>query len=101
MKKIDHPEHYELIKFDGVSSSTVYCGSFDYLTPAPLKWRVREDYLEMLGYGEVLTLKEVAEQLKGTPIITVFYEEPLSGKILQWGNYGDAWYEIGETSGYA
>lgn len=51
---------------------------------------------------EVLKLSEIVEQLKGKCImITIFIDEPLKGRILQYGNYGDSWWEIGNTCGYA
>ena len=51
---------------------------------------------------KVLTLYEIASQLRDAWIITVITESPFSGKIYQYGNYGDGeWWEIGSTGGYA
>lgn len=54
-----------------------------------------------MGDYEVLKLSEIVEQIGKNQIITVFIEEPMRETILQYGNYGDEWYEIGNTCGYA
>lgn len=109
MHKITAPESYTICKFDGINASAVYIGSMSCLTQANDKLVWREDS-EM---GEwcyspfyVLTLEEIKDQLTnaygGTPpSITVVVESPLHGHILQYGNYGDEWWQIGELSGYA
>lgn len=89
----------ELCKFDGVSVTTVYTGGFNSLVKADIEWR--KEHCEYMGDIECLRLSEIIEQLPYAPIITVFVDSPLSGQILQYGNYGDSWYEIGETCGYA
>lgn len=98
MKKII--EDMELCKFDGVNSTSVYVGGFAFLKPAPLKWR-KEKWGYEIGEVEILKLSEIVEQIGKNQIITVFTEEPMRGTILQYGNYGDEWYEIGTTCGYA
>lgn len=92
MKKII--EDMELCKFDGVNTTTVYAGGLSYLHPTLLRWRKMGDF-------EVLKLSEIVEQLGKKQIITIFIEEPMRGTILQHGNYGDEWWEIGNTCGYA
>ena len=37
MKKIENPNEFEICAFDGVDSSSVYIGSFDYLQKADKK----------------------------------------------------------------
>lgn len=96
-------EDLELCEFDGIDSATVYCGGLSYLEKAELKWRnADEETCETLGMCEVhiLKLSEIAKQLN-SGIITIIIEEPLKGRILQYGNYGDSWWEIGTTCGYA
>lgn len=98
MKKII--EDIELCRFNGVDVVTVYVGGINNLTIADLKWR--KVYELYFGDVEVLRLSEIVEQLKSkTTLITVFINEPLKGIILQYGNYGDEWWEIGTTCGYA
>lgn len=92
-------EDLELCKFDGVNTTNVYVGGLAYLHPALLRWRKEEN--DYMGDYEVLKLSEIVEQLGKKQIITVFIEEPMRGTILQYGNYGDEWYEIGNTCGYA
>lgn len=98
MKKII--EDMELCKFDGVDSTNVYVGGLDFLKPAQLEWR-KIDWGYEIGEVELLKLSEIVEQLGKKQIITIFIEEPMRGTILQYGNYGDEWYEIGTTCGYA
>lgn len=92
-------EDLELCKFDGVNTTKVYVGGLAYLHPALLRWRKEEN--DYMGDYEVLKLSEIVEQIGKNQIITVFIEEPMRGTILQYGNYGDEWYEIGNTCGYA
>ena len=101
---------YEVCKFDGVTSTSVYLGGFDRLEPLELEW-AKIDGFDVFDYLEVLTLDEIAEQARWQLdeeyisengfMVTVFIQEPLNGKILQYGNYGDSWWQIGETMGYA
>ena len=107
MQKIENPNEFEVCVFDGVNSSTVYIGSFDCLQKANLEWK-KEFVKPMCMEIEYLTLNEIKEQIgdkyrmSGSfGIITIFINSPLHGKILQYGNYGDSWYQIGETCGYA
>lgn len=103
MKKIENPNEYQVCAFDGVNSSSVYIGSFDYLQKANLEWK--KEFVEPMGMElETLTLDEIKEQIiakNGIRMITIFISSPLHGEILQYGNYGDSWYQIGETFGYA
>jgi len=105
MKEIDHPEEYTIVQFDGVTMSAVYAGSFGWLRSLePLEWRQDVEASEMIGMEiEVLTLKEISDQAKkiGAPMVTVFIESPLGGTILQYGNYGDSWWQVGVLGGYA
>lgn len=90
-------EDIQLCKFDGVSVVSVYKGGFDNLKKADLNWRKERN--KYMGDLEFLKLSEIVEQLQ-TKIITVFIDKPMEGRILQYGNYGDEWYEIGTTCGY-
>ena len=107
-QKIKNPDTYEICEFDSVDAATVYIGSFSDLRKANLKWREDKEAGEMCGVPyHVLTLTEIRDQICGSgrdchhEMITIFLEEPLRGSILQYGNYGDQWWEIGETMGYA
>ena len=101
----------ELIRFDGVTATQVYIGGLDYLTKAELQWREEpimgrdDDGNEIqVDVWELLTLDEIAEQLKDNPfmLITIFIDDPMQGEILQYGNYNDGkWYRKGNTMGYA
>lgn len=103
MKKIENPNEYQVCVFDGVNSSSVYIGSFDYLQKANLEWK--KEFVEPMSMElETLTLDEIKEQIiakNEIRMITIFISSPLHGEILQYGNYGDSWYQIGETCGYA
>lgn len=103
MNKIENPNEYEICTFDGVNSSNVYIGSFEYLQKADLKWK--KEFVESMSMEiETLTLDEIKEQILAKydiEMITIFINSPLHGEILQYGNYGDSWYQIGETCGYA
>ena len=99
MKKIENPKEYEIVDLDGVSKSTVYSGGLDNLKKPILVWRKIE--CEEIGEYLVLTLDEIRNQMQGSFLITIFIESPLHGEILQYGNYGDSWYLIGKTCGYA
>lgn len=84
-----------LCENDETTNTSVYIGSLFYLERANdrLKWRDEDGQ-------KILTLKEVAEQLHAR-LITVFVDAPYKGMIYQYGNYGDSWWQIGETCGYA
>lgn len=97
MRKIT--EDLVLCKFDGINTTNVYVGGFAYLHPALLRWRKEEN--DYMGDYEVLKLSEIVEQIGKNNVITIFIDEPMRGYILQYGNYGDEWYEIGTTCGYA
>jgi hypothetical protein len=105
LKQIEQPEQYELIRFNGVDATHVYLGGFYGLKSLDLKWR--KERIEEIGEEwECLTLEEIKQQAIEVskyeePLITVFIQEPFKGIILQYGNYGDSWWKIGETCGYA
>lgn len=102
MKEIK--EDLELIQFDGVDETIVYKGSFSCLEKAELKWRSADKGMcdALCMDVKVLRLSEIVEQLKDeTRMITIFVEGALRGSIWQYGNYGDSWWEIGQTCGYA
>lgn len=104
----------EIVRFDGVSTATVYYGGLSYLDRACLEWRKEEitapddEASEVpVDEWELLTLNEIVEQSKAnkdtaTNLITVIIENPRSGEIWQYGNYHDGkWYRIGNVYGYA
>lgn len=109
MQKIEKPEEYEICVFDGVTASAVYLGGLSNLerVTVKLRWRFDAEMSRMcFDPAKVLTLKEITDQCKKlgkdrTPLITVMVESPLHGTILQYGNYGDEWWEIGTVGGYA
>lgn len=80
---------------DPTTSAAVYIGGLFYLERANDKLKWRDD-----DGRKILTLEEIAEQLNAR-LITVFVESPFEGVIYQFGNYGDSWWQIGETCGYA
>lgn len=89
----------EVCRDDGVNGAAIYIGSLDCLEKADVLWRTVG---EGINEFEVLTLYEIASQLRDAWIITVITEGPFSGKIYQCGNYRDGeWWEIGSTGGYA
>lgn len=110
MREIKYPDMYELCKDDSVSYTAIYLGGLTDLEQLELEWEIIQGVGEF-GYLEVLTLDEIVERVREQVdddyieengfMITVFIQEPLKGKILQYGNYGDSWWEIGKTSGYA
>lgn len=105
LEEVEHPEKYEVVRFDGVDATHIYLGGFYGLRPLDLKWR-KERLKEIGEEWECLTLDEIKQQAielsdYKEPMITVFIQEPFRGMILQYGNYGDSWWKIGETSGYA
>ena len=109
MHRIDKPEEYTICQFDSTCSSAVYVGGLTFLKGVTdkLRWKVDEECSKMCAVDyKILTLSEIKDQLTNlyggtTPMITVIEEQPLSGRILQYGNYGDEWWQIGETGGYA
>ena len=109
MEKIKKPNEYVVCQFDGVCASAVYVGGLTFLKGVTdrLKWRVDEECSQICAVDyKILTLNEIVDQLKNlyggeAPMITVIEEQPISGRILQYGNYGDEWWQIGETGGYA
>ena len=103
MKKIKNPEKYEVSRFDGVRAAAIYKGPLTELNliTDELKWRTDIDKSRAVGFSvNVLTLKEIVEQT-GNLFITIIEEGPLSGCVLQYGNYGDSWWQIGDLDGYA
>lgn len=100
IKKIENPKEYEIVEFDGVTHSTVYRHGLSMLErETRLLWRLLNDesFMEIKG----LTLDEIRNQMLDVGIITIFVESPTHTEILQYGNYGDEWWQIGETMGYA
>lgn len=98
LKKIE--EDLVIHKSDSVTFAHVYTGFMFNLKPAELKWRLCDH--EELGIVLCeLKLSEIAEQLKDESIITIFIEGPFKTEVLQYGNYGDSWYHLGEIAGYA
>lgn len=102
-RKIQNPGLYEVAGFDGSGAATVYQGGLHHLERTILCWRSDLSHERIM----VLNLDEIRNQICGTgedykrKIITIFQDGPLSGTILQYGNYGDEWFIIGETAGYA
>ena len=94
MRKIENQQEYEVCKISEWGEVTgVYAGGFSDHEKVDLKWHKATD-------RDYLTLSEIAEQANAT-LITVFVETPFEGRILQYGNYGNDWWEIGKTGGYA
>ena len=53
-------------------------------------------------FAEVMNIaKKNGYDPKKDGIIILLAESPLSGKVFQYGNYGDFWVEHGTTKGYA
>ena len=61
--------------------------------------KVRTMYLN--EYDEPKSLKGIREMLPAAKTITVFAENALKGKIYRYGNHGDFWEYVGDTTGYA
>lgn len=108
MKKIDNPDNYLICESDSVFEVGVYVNGLSELVRVNdrLKWRVDKDIADMCECdGKVLTLTEIVNQLQeyryGNGIITIIIMSPLSGEVLQHGNYGDSWWVVGELYGYA
>jgi hypothetical protein len=51
----------------------------------------------------LITLNDCLEEIEydGKDTVLVIFDDWLGGKIYMYGNYGDCWYEYGETRGYA
>lgn len=95
-----------IFKNMGCEIATVYIGGFSNLQKIELVWDLYDkEENGMMAHGFTtahLTLGQIAEQCKGKGrIITIFEDTPLHGRILQYGNYGESWYLLGETAGYA
>ena len=97
-------ENYEIVRFDGVDSATVYYNGLGNLVKASDRIRWHKDTEHVMEYGmeiEYLELHEISEQIKHG-LITVIVNGPMRSKIFQWGNYKDGgWVFLGEVQGYA
>ena len=97
-------DNYEVSKFDGISSTSVYKGGFNNLVNITdqLKWHSDSEHVgEYDAEIEFLQLHEISEQIKHG-LITVIVNDPLRTKIFQWGNYPDSgWVHMGDVQGYA
>lgn len=102
-------DYLKLMETDTVNYTSIYIGDVGCLKPANdlIEWEEDEQYLEYFGIAaRKTTLRKISEQIrnklkKERPIITVFVNGPLSGKIYQYGKYGDKWVNYGTTIGYA
>lgn len=99
-------EDIEFLRFDGVTSTTVYLGGLSRLVPAYIEWNHTDEEFNraIMMQGEYLKLSEIRDRCLdkyGYDVITVIYEGPLRTDIYQWGNYGDEWWIVGEAGGYA
>ena len=106
-RRINDPDNYEVCVFDGVNASGVYVGFMDKLQciTHSLGWRIDKEASEMCTIPyKTLTLAEIIDQVKGMGLgshAIVIVNGPLSGTILEYGNHGDYWEQIGELVGYA
>lgn len=69
-----------------------------------IKWRIEDEYMEVLTLGEILEQIKEIENNNRTPYLTVEYESGLWGVIFEVGNYkekGETWIVHGVTKGYA
>ncbi len=104
---IEAPEKAEICRFNGVVESSVYVGGLSglMLATGDLEWRYDKEASKMcLVPYQTLTLSEISDQLCGKhkrPLIWVIVDEPLQGKIYEYGNHGDMWEQVGELCGYA
>ena len=97
MKKVSGDT--EVYRDNGVDGTGIYIGSLDCLEKSDVLWRTVG---EGINEFKVLTLYEIASQLRDAGLITVITDSPFSGKIYQYGNYSDGeWWEIRSTGGYA
>lgn len=102
MQKIETPEEYSVFRFDGVSMSGVFTGCLLDAERVTEKLDWREDDAGTGMPTELLTLAEIRQQISGEQLVTVVELGPLSGTVLQCGNYGhDDWWVVGELAGYA
>ena len=97
MKKVSGDT--KVYRDEGVDGTGIYIGSLDCLEKSDVLWK---SVGEGINEFKVLTLYEIASQLRDARLITVITDSPFSGKIYQYGNYSDGeWWEIGSTGGYA
>lgn len=96
---------YEVCKFNGIDSTTVYKGGFGHLVNITdqLTWHRDSDHIGEYGMEiEFLELHEISDQINTMGMVTVIEEDPMTTKIFQWGNYpGDNWICLGSVQGYA
>ena len=96
---------YEVCKFDGIDSTTVYKGGFGHLVNITdqLTWHKDSEHVGEYGMEiEFLELHEISDQINTMGMITVIEEDPMKTNIFQWGNYpGDSWINLGSVQGYA
>lgn len=98
------PGDTEILKFDGVSSSTVYIGFTDSMKKASIRWRIDDkfDYPEFGIDPYVITLDEIRSQYpKG--IVRVFINDMFWSEIWEIGNYPEKeeWIVAMKGIGYA
>lgn len=104
-------EDLELTKFDGVTEVAVYIGGLTKLINITNHLDWNKDYeagAKALGLDKVeyLKLSEIKDQILGKKyfksfgLITIISNGCLDGYVLQYGNYGDSWYQIGQLAGY-
>lgn len=98
-------ENVIISRDDCMTSVGIYLGSFSELSRIDngmLPWNHSEP--TELDSGDYLTLGEIEDFFRenGNPyrLITVFVNGPQKGKVYQYGNYGDIWYEAGTLKGY-
>ena len=105
MRKFDRS--FEVSLFDGIGQTGVYVGTLTNLKNITddLDWREGSETNIIGEHYKVLTLGEIEDQVDNKKLgylITVIHEEPLSGFILQVGNYSDLnWWKVGDLIGYA
>ena len=105
-RKIENPENVMVVEFDLVNWTHIYRGGFEKLEPAndDLEWHIDPECSErVFDPYRYLSLEEIRDQLckDKSSVITIFNEGPFEGEIWQCGNYGDEWWCIGKTMGYA
>ena len=98
-------DNYEVSKFDGIYSTSVYKGGFNNLVNITDQLKQHSDSEHVGEYGmemEFLQLHEISEQVDFSGLVTVIENGPLHTNIFQWGNYpGDGWVLLGGIQGYA
>ena len=96
---------YEVCKFDGIGSTTVYKGGFGHLINITDQLAWHKDFEHTGEYGmeiEFLELHEISDQINTIGMVTVIEEDPMKTNIFQWGNYlGGNWINLGSVQGYA